>query len=387
MSVVSPSRAAESILVISFIFEVVGCLSVAGRAPGCPIEPVQAAGALAALLPLLFAAIVLVKRCGRAAVGARLKTMYPDEPMRRSKTATKFADQLWQLVVHVSLSALAYFILRFEDGGVEWLDEPASLWLPSRSIAELFVAPSRASVQLLYLLQSAVWIVTACSHVWLEERHNDYLMMLAHHVVTLALILLSYHYNYLRVGVVIMFLHDSSDIVIDLLKMCNYVNLEGLAGFFAVEICFLVNFGTWAYTRLYIFPVHVLWRGVITAPREIYTAPGTPGMEAFTVAAAGNPYTRGHARGFSLPHDVGRGKFDVVANIIAMPTHANLPLWWSASALLSALLAMNVIWYLMFWRMLWRIATKSESCNDVGDDVYEGDRERSDAATRKVKGQ
>ena len=90
-------------------------------------------------------------------------------------------------------------------------------------------------------------------------------MMLVHHVVTLALILLSYHFNFLRLGVVIMFLHDSSDVVIDLLKLCNYLNLEGLSSCFAVEVCFVTNFVTWAYARLYVFPVHVIYLAVMTA--------------------------------------------------------------------------------------------------------------------------
>ena len=72
-------------------------------------------------------------------------------------------------------------------------------------------------------------------------------------------------HGYASQGVVIMFLHDSSDVVIDLLKLCNYLNLEGLSGCFAVEVCFITNFVTWAYARLYVFPVHVIYLAVMTA--------------------------------------------------------------------------------------------------------------------------
>jgi len=375
-------RAVEGLLVVAFVFEVIGCVLVAGRAPGSPLEPNAAAAALLALLPIFYGAIVMIKRCGRAVARGRLEGLYPREPNRRDNYGVKFGDQSWQLVVHVLLSALAYFILRFEDGGVAWLDDHTSLWLPEamKGVAAIYAAPSRPSVQLLYLLQAAAWIVTAFSHVFLEERHKDYLMMLVHHVVTIALILLSYHFNFVRLGVVIMFLHDSSDIVIDLLKMCNYLNLEGLAGCFAVEACFITNFVTWAYTRLYVFPVHVIYKAVMTASREIATAPGAPGMEAFTSTASHHgrhdAHTRGHAPGFLMPRDVGQGKFHLLENIRALPTHETIPMWWTATGFLIALLVMNLVWYLMFWNILYKMVTASDSCNEVSEAVYEGDREK-----------
>ena len=57
--------------------------------------------------------------------------------------------------------------------------------------------------------------------------------------------------------------------------------------------------------------------------REAATAPGEPGMEAFT-KAAGSAYTRGHVRGFKL----GDGSFSLLTNIYELPTHENLDLYW-----------------------------------------------------------
>ena len=230
------SKAVEGVLVVAFVAEVVGCVLVAGRGPGCPLSPNAAAAALVLSCLSFYYGIVVIKSCGRAVSRGRLETLYPSEPNRRHNYCVKFGDQSWQLVVHALLSALAYYILRFEDGGVAWLDDHTSLWLPEAKggAAAIYAAPSKPSVQLLYLLQAAAWIVTAVSHVWLEarhkhtphdaeanphpnphptpsphanrhldpcphqERHKDYLMMLVHHVVTLALILLSYHFNFVR---------------------------------------------------------------------------------------------------------------------------------------------------------------------------------------------
>ena len=93
-----------------------------------------------------------------------------------------------------------------------------------------------------------------------------------------------------RVGVLVLYVHDASDIVADLLKIFNYCSLEGprhstplhlclhstprqapplhstplhSRGLFLVEIVFISNFGTWGYYRLYYFLRHLLWSKVI----------------------------------------------------------------------------------------------------------------------------
>ena len=72
--------------------------------------------------------------------------------------------------------------------------------------------------------------------------------------------------------------------------------------------------------------------GVLVGAREVCTAPGVGGMEAFS-AAAGSEYTRGHVAGAAF----GDGSFDVWANLWALPSHPNLKFYWSAAALLLAL--------------------------------------------------
>ena len=43
---------------------------------------------------------------------------------------------------------------------------------------------------------------------------------------TIALVGCSYYYNYIRIGVLVLYLHDVSDIFADLLKLFNYCELE-----------------------------------------------------------------------------------------------------------------------------------------------------------------
>jgi len=50
--------------------------------------------------------------------------------------------------------------------------------------------------------------------------------------------------------------------------------MEKARGLFAVEISFLATLAVWAYTRLYLYPVRVVWYGALYGSREVVTAPG-----------------------------------------------------------------------------------------------------------------
>ena len=362
-------RHIETSLVAIFVVETLIIISVAGRNEFSPLSPSSAQILLLTSLPLVSVAIRLIKSAGRTFA---IRFTPQREKIR------KFGDQSWHLVLHCAFAAAGIYIV----SGTRWLDDAASLWQADggahvRSADDLFRLPSRASLHALYLAQTSVYVATTVSHVFVEERRNDFLLMLSHHLVTLALIGLSYWFNTLRLGVVVMLLHDASDIVIDVLKLCNYLGLEGRRHFFAVEATFATNFVTWAYARLYLLPVHVVWRGVIVAPREVVTAPGSPGRAALVAYAGGDARALGHAPGYRVPRDVGQGKFDAIASIMAVPMHEVLlgPYYVAFVALLCALIVMNLAWYAMFWRMLYRLA-QGDTPAESGDAVYEGDGAR-----------
>ena len=258
-----PSPAANAVLTTLFGAEVVGALyalSAGARAPALlrlatpcachreptgarprcagavppfsPLEPKMCAAALVAACLLIFPLINLVKmssaRFGRAFSRTALARV--GDPLSKRRTMHKFQDQMWQLFIHGSMTAFELYILFVEDRGA-WTKEEragvlnnefASLWTPHP-----YNQPNNTSLHLFYLVQLAIWIDTCFSHRFIEERHKDYVMMYLHHIVTIMLVWGSYSYNYLRIGTVVLFVHDSSDIFVDLLKIFNYLKLEG----------------------------------------------------------------------------------------------------------------------------------------------------------------
>ena len=290
----------EDVLVAAWIIECVGIIVTVANgnmAGGSPLSPSTAVLALVGAVVFFIWVVQAGKFVARRS-GPTLSRCLPGDPLANPRTIRKFADQFWQLLVHAGFTILELYILQVHDGGKPWAHDAYSMWGGARSVSELWRISYDAPLHVLYLLQAAVWIATCFSHVCLEVRRRDFAMMLAHHVVTIGLVWLSYTLNFVAVGVVIMFIHDASDVFIDLMKLSNYLQLEGPRGFFLVETCYVANLFSWTYLRLNVLPVHVIWRTIVVASREIATAPGAPGMESFTKASGGNAYGRGHAPGF-----------------------------------------------------------------------------------------
>lgn len=87
--------------------------------------------------------------------------------------------------------------------------------------------------------------------------------MMTHHAVTIALVTWSYYVGFLPVGVIVLFLHDLSDVPLDMLKMVNYLKMEGLRGMFCTEILFVTVLIDWGYFRIYLYPTKLLYTTLV----------------------------------------------------------------------------------------------------------------------------
>lgn len=76
---------------------------------------------------------------------------------------------------------------------------------------------------------------------------------MAHHIVTSGLLIYSYAVNFTRVGVVVLLIHDISDIFLELAKLCNYSKRENQS-----MVWFAVFLISWIVLRVVIFPAFVI---------------------------------------------------------------------------------------------------------------------------------
>jgi len=104
---------------------------------------------------------------------------------------------------------------------------------------------------------------------WSSTVRGDFREMLAHHLVTNALIFLASYYRFTRVGSMVFLIHDVSDVPIDLSKLANFVKWKA-----TTITCFVIMVCMWIVTRLYIFPA-VIIKAVVTETHEYLVVKGT----------------------------------------------------------------------------------------------------------------
>lgn len=84
---------------------------------------------------------------------------------------------------------------------------------------------------------------------WSKTARGDFPEMMAHHVITNMLIYISAYFRFQRMGIMVLMVHDISDVPVDLSKLANFVKWKT-----TTIVCFLTMMVTWAYARLYLFP-------------------------------------------------------------------------------------------------------------------------------------
>jgi hypothetical protein len=167
-------------------------------------------------------------------------------PLLDTIARRKFVDQAWQLAIHVTCAVWEISLLTRNPG---WWNDPVTCFDPCP--ADIVFG---RELRFFYVFQLTLWIWTAFSCQWFEERRKDYMEMIIHHVATISLVLGSLLSNELAIGLVILVIHDISDILLDLMKMSNYLKLQDRHGWFISEVLFVANYVSWIYLRLYVLP-------------------------------------------------------------------------------------------------------------------------------------
>ena len=161
----------------------------------------------------------------------------------------------------------------------------------------------------------------------------------------------------MRIGLLIMYIHDVSDIFVDLLKMVNLSGLAGRAGGFASELAYASCIAAWCWYRFWQFPVRVL-RCAIGYP-FLVLGPPLPGGGGLAAALAQPPAAW-------------------LAYLAAVIRAANIPIWAAGSLMLLFLFALHLYWGFLLFRIGYRILT--QSAREASRREYEGGDDDGDAA-------
>ncbi|ORX50058.1 LAG1-domain-containing protein [Piromyces finnis] len=169
----------------------------------------------------------------------------------------KCATQIYKTLNYITLSVIGYVLLKDEDyypkslgghGDIEqmWVDLPYQK--QSKNIYLYYI------VALSYHLHSLI----DQFKYYGKPSFGD---MMLHHIITVGLILFSFFNNYVRIGTLVLYLHDISDICGSLSKITLHSKYDAIT---IISYCGLL--ASWIYFRLIVYPFQVIQSALKQVP-------------------------------------------------------------------------------------------------------------------------
>ncbi|AMD18910.1 HBR009Wp [Eremothecium sinecaudum] len=191
--------------------------------------------------------------------------------------------------------------------------------------------------KIFYLCQAAFWAQQGCILVLqVEKPRKDFKELVFHHIVTLAMISLSYMFHFTKIGLLIYITMDVSDFFLALSKIFNYLNSPLTPPFFMIFV------SSWIYLRHYT-NIRILW-SILTEFRTV-------------------------------------GKFTLNFATQQYKCWISLPIVFT---LLSALQLVNLYWLFLIMRILWRMVTQGVSKDDRSDSESDDDDDEPDSEKKNL---
>ncbi|XP_029905794.1 ceramide synthase 2-like [Myripristis murdjan] len=185
--------------------------------------------------------VALVKQCGLSQ--RKIQTWFRHRRNQdRPSNSKKFCEASWRFL---------FYLIAFTGGlgclfHTPWLWDHRECWrgYPKQPVAQ--------EHYWYYILELGFyWSLLLCVSV--DVKRKDFKEQIIHHIATIFLIGFSYCANYVRVGTLVMLVHDSSDFLLESAKMFNYAGWRKTCDtlFVIFSLVFLV-------TRLVVFPGRVI---------------------------------------------------------------------------------------------------------------------------------
>ncbi|TVY45923.1 Sphingosine N-acyltransferase-like protein, partial [Lachnellula occidentalis] len=142
----------------------------------------------------------------------------------------------------------ALYFLVLGPAGLYAMSRTPVWYFNTRGMYESFPHKSHeASFKFYYLFQAAYWVQQALVLLLgMEKPRKDFKELVGHHVVTIALIGLSYKFHFTYMGIAIYLAHDISDFFLATSKSLNYLDSPWQGPYFGICI------SAWIYLRHYL---------------------------------------------------------------------------------------------------------------------------------------
>jgi ceramide synthetase len=167
-----------------------------------------------------------------------------DDPKMHHDRAVKMSKYVFSIFYFSFVTAYGYYL--FKDAPwLEWYLGGSGTWEALWEGAP-FVVQSPGCMTYC-MLQIGYHGGDLVSHLFFEERQNDFGEMMLHHTAAVSLLVSMTFANQTPIGCVVSYLHDIADITVAICKWLSN-SYETWAGVFLV-----INIIVWGYTRIFVF--------------------------------------------------------------------------------------------------------------------------------------
>uniref|UniRef100_A0A8C3RSS9 Homeobox domain-containing protein n=1 Tax=Chelydra serpentina TaxID=8475 RepID=A0A8C3RSS9_CHESE len=132
-------------------------------------------------------------------------------------------------------------------------DKPSLTTKFCEILSLLVLQPLLPSVFWYYMLELSFYFSLVCTLPF-DVKRKDLTQQIVHHGATIFLISFSYCANYLRIGTLVMVIHDASDCILEPTKIFNYMKWRRIC-----DGLFIIFSAVFLLTRLLIFPYKHCW--------------------------------------------------------------------------------------------------------------------------------
>jgi len=161
-----------------------------------------------------------------------------------SREKKKFSESTWKSLFYI----ISWLWGLYEVWNCDWFPETANCWKFYPNIPAM--EPSLAAF---YLFQFGFYWHSLYTHLTIEVKRSDFWPLLFHHIVTILLIYVSYNLGFYRIGLLVLVVHDTNDVFLEIGKIYVYRKNDLMA-----KATFAIMLISWINTRLSIFPFMII---------------------------------------------------------------------------------------------------------------------------------
>ncbi|XP_018424052.1 PREDICTED: ceramide synthase 6 [Nanorana parkeri] len=160
----------------------------------------------------------------------------------KPSTLTRFCESMWKFTFNL-------YIFTY---GIRYLKKTPWLWNTRQCWYNYPYQQLTADLHYYYIVELSFYWSLMFSQ-FTDIKRKDFGIMFLHHLATISLITFSYVNNMVRVGTLVMCLHDMADVLLEAAKMANYSKCQKLC-----DLLFVVFALVFIIARLGVFPLWIL---------------------------------------------------------------------------------------------------------------------------------